>query len=137
MKTSLTTSKSTVVRRVLAVVMIAALIGTAMFSAVSFAAETGNVAIAAGNALKSVYDILLKLAIPILMIYVAIAAYQFFLGGDKGPDKARKFIIYGAIGIAILYAAPLIVSTIIDALSSKETGMDPDGNWKKAMEQAK
>lgn len=46
------------------------------------------------------------------LLALGFAAYQILAGGEKGMEKAKKTILYTAIGIAIVFLAPTIINQI-------------------------
>lgn len=64
------------------------------------------------TAMDNVYGIMKGVGIVVAAIGVAMSAFQLFLGGDKGMEKAKKTIIYTAVGCGILFLAVPITSAI-------------------------
>lgn len=72
------------------------------------------------NAMDKVYGIMKGVGIVVAAIGVAMSAFQLFLGGDKGMEKAKKTIIYTAVGCGILFLAVPITSAIADMFSGSK-----------------
>ena len=68
-------------------------------------------------AMDKVYGIMKGVGIVVAAIGVAMSAFQLFLGGDKGMEKAKKTIIYTAVGCGILFLAVPITSAIANMFS--------------------
>lgn len=68
-------------------------------------------------AMDRVYGIMKGVGIVVAAIGVAMSAFQLFLGGDKGMEKAKKTIIYTAVGCGILFLAVPITSAIANMFS--------------------
>lgn len=69
------------------------------------------------QAMDNVYGIMKGVGIVVAAIGVAMSAFQLFLGGDKGMEKAKKTIIYTAVGCGILFLAVPITSAIANMFS--------------------
>ena len=69
------------------------------------------------KAMDNVYGIMKGVGIVVAAIGVAMSAFQLFLGGDKGMEKAKKTIIYTAVGCGILFLAVPITSAIANMFS--------------------
>lgn len=69
------------------------------------------------QAMDKVYGIMKGVGIVVAAIGVAMSAFQLFLGGDKGMEKAKKTIIYTAVGCGILFLAVPITSAIANMFS--------------------
>lgn len=69
------------------------------------------------TAMDNVYGIMKGVGIVVAAIGVAMSAFQLFLGGDKGMEKAKKTIIYTAVGCGILFLAVPITKAIADMFS--------------------
>ena len=75
-------------------------------------ADGGSIEGQIASGMGSVYGVLKTIAIPIAAVALGFAAYQIFAGGEKGMEKAKKTILYTAIGIAIVFLAPTIINQI-------------------------
>ena len=65
------------------------------------------------TAMDNIYKIMKGVGVVVAAIGVAMSAFQLFLGGDKGMEKAKKTIIYTAVGCGILFLAVPITSAIV------------------------
>lgn len=72
------------------------------------------------QAMDNVYGIMKGVGIVVAAIGVAMSAFQLFLGGDKGMEKAKKTIIYTAVGCGILFLAVPITSAIANMFSGSD-----------------
>ena len=72
------------------------------------------------QAMDQVYGIMKGVGIVVAAIGVAMSAFQLFLGGDKGMEKAKKTIVYTAVGCGILFLAVPITSAIADMFSGSK-----------------
>lgn len=72
------------------------------------------------KAMDNVYGIMKGVGIVVAAIGVAMSAFQLFLGGDKGMEKAKKTIIYTAVGCGILFLAVPITSAIANMFSGSD-----------------
>lgn len=52
------------------------------------------------------------IALPVAAVMVAIAGYQFFRGGDEGPQKAKKMLVYLLVGLVLVFGAKAIVDGV-------------------------
>ncbi len=93
-------------------------------SCTAFAAGSSDtIADGIADGMDSLYKQLRMVAIPIAGVSVGFAGFQFFFGGEKGMEKAKKSILYGAIGVAIVLLAPIIMKTVASWFSSVESGI--------------
>lgn len=77
-------------------------------------ADGATTAIESGvkEGLQSIYKLLIAIALPIAAIALAVAGFNFFMGGERGADKARKIIIYTVIGVVVVFVAPLLIEAV-------------------------
>lgn len=61
---------------------------------------------------EQIYRIITSIVLPIAVVALAICAIQIIWGSDRAGDKAKGAAIRIVIAIAIVYAAPLIVSEV-------------------------
>lgn len=64
------------------------------------------------TAMDNVYGVMKGVGIVVAAIGIAMSAFQLFMGGDKGMEKAKKTIIYTAVGCGILFLAVPITNAI-------------------------
>lgn len=81
------------------------------------------------NAMNNVYSIMKGVGIVVAAIGIALSAFQLFMGGDKGMEKAKKTLIYTAVGCGILFLAVPITNAIASMFSGM-TGTDFSGSLK-------
>ena len=78
------------------------------------------------SAMTNIYSVMKGVGIVVAAIGIALSAFQLFLGGDKGMEKAKKTIIYTVIGCGILFLAIPITNAIssmfLDNTASKDFG---------------
>lgn len=72
--------------------------------------------------LGKVWTLMKTVGIAVAAIGCCVAAFQFFFGGERGVDKAKKSLLYTAVGVGVLFIAPLIVVTIKDWVEASGTG---------------
>ena len=94
----------------------------------AFATQTGDAAGAIEQGMKSglkeVYTILTAVAVPIAVICIGFCAVKIFMGGEKGMEQAKKLAIYTAVGLAVVYLAPAIVTQVAGWFSDNNTAVD-------------
>jgi heme/copper-type cytochrome/quinol oxidase subunit 4 len=78
----------------------------------TFAGIVANV-MSIGN---TVITVLFSLAIIFFM--VNIVRFFFIEGGEEGQTKGRKALIYGAIGLVVLFSAWGIIGILLNTLNS-------------------
>lgn len=104
-------------RRILSL-MVALMLLIGCLSMTAFATGESGAVSGAGiggeikGGLGEVYDIINTIALPLAALSIAYAAFQFFLGGQQGVEKAKKTVIWTIIGIALVYLAPYLVTQI-------------------------
>lgn len=64
------------------------------------------------SAMNNVYSIMKGVGIVVAAIGIALSAFQLFMGGDKGMEKAKKTLVYTAVGCGILFLAVPITNAI-------------------------
>lgn len=64
------------------------------------------------TAMDNVYSVMKGVGVVVAAIGIAMSAFQLFMGGDKGMEKAKKTIIYTAVGCGILFLAVPITKAI-------------------------
>lgn len=65
-----------------------------------------------------VYGIITAIVVPIAAVCLGVGAFQFFFGGERGVEKAKKICLYTLGGVALVYLAPVVVSEIASWFSS-------------------
>ena len=108
--------------------VLGAVMGTAslMASVAVSAFATDQIAQGVGTGLKSVYNVLKAVAIPVAVIAFALCAYKIFVEGEKGMEKAKKIAIYTVIGLAIVFLAPLVIKNVASWFSGLGTTSEGD-----------
>ena len=133
MKTITTTKKhSAVLRRGFAIVLML-ILTTMLLTTFAFAvdgedASQATQASGSGTAatieqgvktgMGKVYGIITAIAVPIAAVCLGVGAFQFFFGGERGVEKAKKICLYTLGGVALVYLAPVVVSEIASWFSS-------------------
>lgn len=133
MKTITTTKKhSAVLRRGFAIVLML-ILTTMLLTTFAFAvdgedASQATQASGSGTAatieqgvktgMGKVYGIITAIAVPIAAVCLGFGAFQFFFGGERGVEKAKKICLYTLGGVALVYLAPVVVSEIASWFSS-------------------
>ena len=75
-------------------------------------ADGGAIESRIASGLGAIYKIITAIAVLCAVIAALFSVYNFFFGGEKGVEKARKILIYAGIGLAIVYLAPVAVKQI-------------------------
>ena len=97
----------------LASIAVLALTFTLSMGVSAFAAgDISAISAAIANGMSSFYGVLKAVTVPIAAVAAVAAVFQIFTGGEKGMEKAKKIIIYTAIGVAIAYIGPLLIKTV-------------------------
>lgn len=109
--------------RIGVMVIMAMTIFLALSCTVFAAGESDTIAAGIAGGMDSLYKVLRMVAIPIAVVTAGFAAFQIFTGGEKGMEKAKKLLLYAAIGIGIVLLAPIIVKTVASWFSSVEHGV--------------
>ena len=86
----------------------------AMTAAINPAMAGGDMTLVTNmqNAMDNVYGVMKGVGVVVAAIGIAMSAFQLFMGGDKGMEKAKKTIIYTAVGCGILFLAVPITKAI-------------------------
>lgn len=75
-------------------------------------ADGGSIEGRIASGLGDVYKVITTIAVPIAVIAAIFSGYNFFFGGEKGAEKARKTLTYVGIGLAIVYLAPVAIKQV-------------------------
>ena len=75
-------------------------------------ADGGSIEGRIASGLGDVYKVITTIAVPIAVIAAVFSGYNFFFGGEKGVEKARKTLTYVGIGLAIVYLAPVAIKQV-------------------------
>lgn len=97
--------------RALRLTMVALLIVASSFSFV-FAGPGDEIETAVKAGLKEIYTVITAIVVPVAVICAALAGYKFFVGGEKGAAQAKQILIYLAIGVAVVYLAPVVINGV-------------------------
>lgn len=62
------------------------------------------------------YTIIRSVGVSVAAIAVVLSAYQIFAGGEEGMARAKKIILFVAIGIVVIFIAPLVMVWIRDIM---------------------
>lgn len=119
---SITKSKnlSFPLRRAFAIVLMLIVL-TMLLTTVAFATEDGTAStIEQGvkTGMGKVYGIITAVVVPVAVVCLGVGAFQFFFGGERGVEKAKKICLYTLGGVALVYLAPLIVTEVASWFSS-------------------
>ena len=131
MKTIATNKKhSAALRRGFAIVLMLVVL-TMLMTTFAFAAEEATQATQPGEGgtattieegvktgMGKVYGIITAVVIPVAVVCLGVGAFQFFFGGERGVEKAKKICLYTLGGVALVYLAPLIVTEVASWFSS-------------------
>ncbi len=75
---------------------------------------------------EQIYSVMRAIIIPMCIIALAFAGFQFLVGGTQGAEKARKAVIGVVLAIAFIVFAPLFGKAIGSWVKDEGTG-DWDG----------
>lgn len=89
----------------------------------AYADTAKDIADAIREAMDSVYSAMKNIGVVIAVIGVAASALILFFGGDKGMEKAKKALIYTAIGIGILFLAVPIIQFFVSMYEKNSHGL--------------
>lgn len=64
------------------------------------------------STLSEILGTLQLIAVPVAAVMVAFAGFQFFRGGDEGPMKAKKSLVYLLVGLVLVFGAKAIVDGV-------------------------
>lgn len=100
-----------------------AFVGVVMMgSAATAFCASSTILDAVNTVTDEIYTIARSIVVPICIVALAIAGFQFLIGGNQGAEKARKVVI-GCVGaICFVVFAPMIVKTIANAVSTEGSG---------------
>ncbi len=127
-------TKSDQARLVLAVFLLTFMICSLMCSSVVFSSDApggdsgaaNEIGSAVSTSLKDMYGIATKIAIPVAIVTIVWAGFVLLGGGDRAPEKAKGIAIRGAIGLAIIFLAPLIIQGVKGIIEGYGTNNWPE-----------
>lgn len=70
------------------------------------------------NGTQSIYDLFKAILAPIAVIMVAWNVYKALFLGDRGMESAKKGVLIVLCVVAVVYLAPVIVTTVSGWFSS-------------------
>lgn len=132
--TKIQNNRADSIRRILAVLMLTAILCCMMASVIAFAedkeAATPSTAIqnAVSSTLKDLYGVAIRVAIPYGIIMFCWGGMKLMSPDDRGPQKARSIFIWGGLGLVVIFLAPLIITAIKNTLSTYG-----ENNWDDAV----
>lgn len=71
--------------------------------------------------LSEVYTLLTAIVLPIAVIVIAICAIKIIWGNQRSAEEGKSAIIRIVVALALVYLAPLLVSTISSWFQSYST----------------
>lgn len=104
---------------------------TMMFSmaCLTFAATGGSdISGAIAGGMDEFYKVLRSVAIPVAVVAFVAAAFCIFTGGEKGMEKAKKIMLYTAIGVAVALLGPLLIKTVAKWFQTAEHTVEKFNN---------
>lgn len=120
-----------VVRNVFTVLCCIMLVSVMMLgtSTVAYCSNTGTTN-NPGDAIQSgitematqIYTTMRAIITPLTIIAFAFAGFQFLTGGNQGTEKAKKTLIAGGMGLALVIFAPLFGQAIATWFASQGSG---------------
>ena len=118
--TKIQNNRADSIRRILAVLLLTAILCCMMASVIAFAETKPDEAIqkAVSSTLKDLYRIAIRVAIPYGIIMFCWGGLKLMSPDDRGPQKARSIFIWGGLGLAVIFLAPLIITAIKNTLST-------------------
>lgn len=64
----------------------------------------------------TLYTIIRSVGVSVAAIAVVMSAYQIFVGGEEGMERAKKIILFVAIGVVVIFIAPLVMVWIREVM---------------------
>lgn len=98
-------------RKVLTVVLTIIMV-MAVCIAPAFASTITDLETGVKSGLGQVYKLITVIVVPVAVVCLAIAAFNVFFNGSKGMEVAKKIGLAVGIGLAVVYLAPLLVTTV-------------------------
>ena len=95
----------------------------------AFCADTSaSITDAVNNITNNIYKIARAVVVPISIVALAFAGFQFLIGGNQGAEKARKVVIGCVCAIGFVVFAPMVVKTVAGYVSGEGTNNIKDYN---------
>lgn len=98
------------IRRALAMCALVALMAALLVC--PFADDVSTITDAVANGMKSVYNLIAAIALPIATVVFAVNAVKMLFGGMRGMEQAKQGLLTCVIVIALIWLAPLIINTV-------------------------
>lgn len=68
------------------------------------------------------YTIMRSIVVPICIVALVMAGFQFLIGGNQGAEKARKVVIGVCAALCFVVFAPVAVQSVASLLKDNGTG---------------
>ncbi len=82
-------------------------------SGISFAGIVSNIIhFFNGSVIPLIY------ALAVVFFFIGIVRYFFIEGGEEGQTKGRQFVLYGLIGLVVLFSVWGLVNILLNVLTS-------------------
>lgn len=94
---------------------------SAIFTTSALAADFSDVGERVSDGLKSVFDTLRIVALPVGVVSLVACGIFYFFGSEKGMETGKKWAIRVALGLAIVGLAPLLIETVYNLFKVDET----------------
>jgi hypothetical protein len=88
------------------------LIGTANVAYCETSTAVSTIKGIVTNLTNSGYTLLRQIIVPVCIVALAAAGFQFIVGGTQGSEKARKTVIAVVCALAFVVFAPVVVNLI-------------------------
>lgn len=69
------------------------------------------------NSVSNLTSTLQTGGVVVAALMILVAGYFFMFGGDEGPRKAKKILIYVAVGMACILGANALAQYIADQMA--------------------
>ena len=95
---------------------------SAIFTTSALAADFSDVRERVSYGLKSVFDTLRIVALPVGVVSLVACGLFYFFGGEKGMETGKKWGARILIGLGLVGLAPLLIETGYNLFKVDETG---------------
>ena len=103
------------VQRIATVTIVALMFAVFSMTDASFAAgddKVNKISDAVSGGMKSIYNVILAIVIPVGAVVFAWNIFKAFFGGERGMQQAKVNILITIVVIALVLLAPLVVGAI-------------------------
>lgn len=110
--------------RVRQIMMVLAVVTVVMCLMMTTVFAAGEIEQNVKTGLKQVYSIITAIVVPIAVVSIAFSVFKIFTGGEKGMQAAKMIILYTAVGLIIVYLAPVAIKQVSTWISPDMTVFD-------------